>query len=64
MRISMWMIADYLEEAGYQLTVNINEGIDEIQNIRIFSSNTKLSRYTVYLDQVDDRGICIHGHVI
>ena len=61
MRISMWILADWL--AKYHPDVKIQQGDRILQNARLFSDDRKISRTTVYLEQIqNDRILCSSGH--
>lgn len=61
MKLSMWMLADWLKK--YEPTVSINEGKRILQNVRLFSEDRALSRTTVYLTETEQkRVICLSGH--
>jgi len=49
MRLSMWMLADWL--AGYDPVVQIIEGKRSLRNARLYSDDLKTSRSTVYISQ-------------
>ena len=57
MKISLWMIADRL--SGYHPTCQIHEGRRILQNARILSDSTKMSRFTVYLSQLSENRIAL-----
>lgn len=61
MRISMWMLAEWLKD--YQPVVKIQEGERILRNVRLFSDGLKFSRSTVYLSTTDNGDImCINGY--
>ena len=61
MRISMWMLADWL--GRYAPVARIEQGARELRNARLYSEELKISRSAVYLHQVeDDRVLCTNGH--
>lgn len=63
MRISMWMLADWLKK--YEPDLRIRQGDRTLQNARLFSDERRISRSTVYLDQIqNDRIVCSSGHDI
>ena len=53
MRLSMWVLADWLKTAGAR--ADIVQGPRELRNVRLLPSSGVLSRTTVYLD-ADDSG--------
>lgn len=60
MKISMWMLADRL--SSYHPKCQIHEGKRILQNARILSDSTKMSRYTVYLSPLsEDRIALLNG---
>ena len=61
MRISMWILAAWL--AKYDPEVRIQQGERILQNARLFSDDLKISRTTVYLNQIQrDLVLCSSGH--
>ena len=61
MRISMWILADWL--AAYDPEVKIQQGERVLRNARLFSDDLKISKTTVYLDQIQrDLVLCSSGH--
>ena len=61
MRLSMWVLADWLPFEN--MHVDIQEGPRELRNVRLLPSSGELSRSTVYLD-ADDNGnvLCLCGY--
>ena len=61
MRISMWMLADWLK--SYAPVARIEQGSRVLRNARLYSEELKISRSSVYLHQVEDsRVLCTNGH--
>lgn len=60
MRLSMWVLADWLASEG--IRAEISEGPRELRNVRLLPSSGSLSRSTVYLDS-DESGnvLCTCG---
>ena len=61
MRLSMWVLADWLPFEN--MRVEIQEGPRELRNVRLLPSSGELSRSTVYLD-ADENGnvLCLCGY--
>lgn len=61
MRLSMWVLADWLSFEN--MHVDIQEGPRELRNVRLLPSSGELSRSTVYLD-ADGNGnvLCLCGN--
>lgn len=61
MRLSMWVLADWLPFEN--MRIDIREGPRELRNVRLLPSTGELSRSTVYLD-ADDNGnvLCLCGN--
>ena len=57
MKISLWMIADRLSD--FHPKCQIHEGRRVLQNARILSDSTKMSRYTVYLSPISENRIAL-----
>ena len=61
MRISMWILQDWLKK--YSPKSGITKGEMVLQNIRLFSEDRKLSTNTAYLYETDDgRCMIVNGH--
>ena len=59
MRLSMWMLTDWLVD--YHPVVTIERGARTLRNVRLLPSAADLSRSTVYLDSDEsDNVLCIH----
>ncbi len=56
-KISLWMIADRLSD--FHPKCQIHEGRRVLQNARILSDSTKMSRYTVYLSPISENRIAL-----
>ena len=60
MRLSMWILADWLKE--FHPETKIEEGQRILRCVRMFSEDLKASRSTVWLKQTeDDRVLCLNG---
>lgn len=57
MKLSMWILADELKP--YQPICKIEEGSQILQNVRILSETSKMSDYTVYLSQLNEKHIVL-----
>lgn len=67
MRLSMWILADWLKDYNPQL--KIQEGRRTLRNVRLYSENQRLESSTVYLgiardfiDEMHNKIICVHQH--
>ena len=61
MKLSMWMLADWLRELSP--AVHIQRGERVLLNARLSHEDTRVSRTTVYLNQVQtDRVVCSHDN--
>ena len=67
MRLSMWILADWLAEYTPQL--RIQEGNRTLRNARLYSEGLKMERSTVYIGHAKDfissarhQVICANGH--
>ena len=67
MKLSMWMLADWLRE--YRPQLRIREGKRVLRNVRLFSSDMRMEAMDAYVgpmgDFIDGEGsqvICVHGH--
>ncbi len=67
MRLSMWILADWLEV--YHPTCNIQEGKRTLRNARLYSEGLQMERSTVYvgsadgfIDGVRDKVLCANEH--
>ena len=61
MRLSMWILADWL--CAYRPEIMIERGERTLRNVRLLPTSGQLSRSTVYLDS-DESGnvLCLHDH--
>lgn len=57
MKISLWMLADQL--GAYAPRCQIHEGKRVLQNARILSDGSRMSRYTVYLSQLTGNQVAL-----
>ena len=57
MKLSMYILADCLKE--FHPKLQIQEGKQNIQNVRILSDTSKMSRYSAYLSQLDEKHIVL-----
>lgn len=63
MLLSMWILTDWLKE--YHPETKIENGSCILRNARLYSDDLKLSRSTVYLNQIDSQKVmCSNGHDI
>ena len=61
MRLSMWMLADWLK--GYEPAVQIESGKRTLRNARLYSENLRNSRSTVYVSQPQpEHVLCSNGN--
>lgn len=67
MKLSMWMLADWLKK--YEPVVKIENGAQVLRSARILSSDTRIEPQNVYLAPAEefisgerDRVICVQGH--
>ena len=63
MQLSMWILADWLKD--YHPEVKIENGDRILRNVRLYAEGLKLSRFTVYLNQIDgQKAMCSNGRDI
>ena len=63
MQLSMWILADWLKE--YHPETKIENGNRILRNVRLYADGLKLSRSTVYLNQIDPhKAMCSNGRDI
>ena len=63
MRLSMWMLADWLKR--FHPVVQIEKGERCLRNVRLYSDDLIFSKSTVYLNPINDQEImCSNRHDI